>query len=196
MQDAFHRVMKTLILASLLALPGVALADHNAPPKGPDFVAVTPPRAVDRSLVASPGMQPIEPLEIVNFALDSTALDPAAISQLDVLATWMKKYPEQNLVVEGHTDRLGTAGYNFDLGERRAIMVRAHLRGWGVSGDRVIVATFGERGAHKAENKNDRRVVVYASDKPREQLVRDVVNQTRAETVAWTDRGTKLSITK
>jgi outer membrane protein OmpA-like peptidoglycan-associated protein len=188
--------MKTLILASLLALPGLALADTNAPPKGPDFVAATPPRGVDRSLMASPGMQPIEPLEIVNFALDSTALDPAAISQLDVLATWMKKYPEQNLVVEGHTDRLGTAGYNYDLGERRAVMVRSHLRGWGVSGDRVIVATFGERGAHKTENKNDRRVVIYASDKPREQLVHDVVNRTRAETVAWTDRGTKLSITK
>src|SRR5450631_3130265 len=192
----FHRGMKMLILASLLALPGLALADTNAPPKGPDFVAVAPPRGVDRSLMASPGMQPIEPLEIVNFGLDSTALDPTAISQLDVLATWMKKYPEQNLVVEGHTDRLGTRDYNYDLGERRAVAVRAHLSGWGVSGDRVIVATFGERGAHKAENKNDRRVVIYASDKPRDQLVQDVVHQTRAETVAWTDRGTKLSITK
>jgi hypothetical protein len=72
--------MKTLILASLLALPGLALADVNAPPTGPDFVAVAPARGVDRTLVASSGVQPIEPLEIVNFGLDSTALDPAALS--------------------------------------------------------------------------------------------------------------------
>jgi outer membrane protein OmpA-like peptidoglycan-associated protein len=188
--------MKTLILASLLALPGLALADSNAPPRGPDFLAVAPPRGVDRTLVASSGMQPIEPLEIVNFGLDSTALDPAAISQLDVLAAWMKKYPEQNLVIEGHTDRLGTADYNLDLGERRAIAVRSHLRGWGVSGDRVIVATFGERGAHKIENANDRRVVIFASDKPRTELVHDVIQHTRAQAVAWTDRGAKISVTK
>ena len=191
--------MKTPILASLLApllISGLALADNNAPPKGPDFVAVAPPRGVDRTLVASSGMQPIEPLEIVNFALDSTALDPAALSQLDVLATWMKKYPEQNLVIEGHTDRLGSASYNLDLGERRAIAVRAHLRGWGVSGDRVIVATFGERGAHETENANDRRVVVFASDRPRTELVHDVIQHTRAHSVVWTDRGAKISVTK
>lgn len=188
--------MKALIIASLMALPALASADTVAPPRGPDFVAVSPPRGVDRQVAASDGLQPIEPLEIVMFGLDQTSLDPAAISQLDVLAKWMKHHPEQNLVVEGHTDRLGTKGYNYDLGERRALAVRAHLRSWGISGDRIITATFGERGAHKVENHNDRRVIVYASDRPRDVLVQQVVHQTRAETVAWSDRGTKLSITK
>ncbi|HEY0249902.1 MAG TPA: OmpA family protein [Kofleriaceae bacterium] len=186
--------MKALLLASLMALPALASAD--VAPRGPDFVAVAPPRGVDRTVAASDGLQPIEPLEIVMFGLNDTSLDPAAISQLDVLAKWLKKNPEQNLVVEGHTDKLGTRGYNYDLGERRALAVRSHLRSWGISGDRVITATFGEQDAHRAENHNDRRVIVFASDRPRDVLVQQVVHQTRAETVAWTDRGTKLSITK
>jgi hypothetical protein len=186
--------MKALILASLMALPSMALAD--APPRGPDFVHAAPARGVDRSLAASDGRGPIEPLEIANFALDSTALDPSALSQIDTLAKWLHAHPKMNLVVEGHTDKLGARDYNVDLGERRALAIRDHLRSWGVAGDRIVTATFGEREAHRAQNKNDRRVVIFASDHPREQLAREVLDGTRAQEVAWTDRGTKLSVTR
>jgi len=189
--------MKALIITCLMALPGLALADKlSAPPRGPDFVAVSPPRGVDRSLAASSGTQPIGPLELVMFGFDSTALDPAALSQLDVLATWMKHHPDQNLVIEGHTDKIGPQAYNVDLGERRALAVRDHLESWGISRDRIVTATFGERGAHHEENSNDRRVVVFASDKDRQTLAHDVLENTRAEEVAWTDRGTKLAVSK
>ena len=189
--------MKALIIASLMALPGLALADHSATTRGPDFVAATAPHpAFDRSLAASPGTAPIAPLELVMFGFDQTSLDPAAVSQLDTLAKWMKHHPEQNLVIEGHTDRIGSAEYNESLGARRATSVRAHLESWGIPSDRIVVATFGERGAHHEENSNDRRVVIFASTKDRQALAHDVLENTRAEAVAWTDRGTKLSIEK
>jgi len=189
--------MKALIIASLMALPGLALADHATAPRGPDFVAATPPRpAVDRSLAASPGTRPIAPIELVMFGFDQTSLDPAAVSQLDTLAKWMKHHPEQNVVIEGHTDKVGSAEYNDSLGARRAVSVRAHLESWGIPSDRIVVATFGERGAHHEENSNDRRVVVFASTKDRQALAHDVLENTRADAVAWTDRGTKLSVTK
>ncbi|HET9992350.1 MAG TPA: OmpA family protein [Kofleriaceae bacterium] len=189
--------MKALIIASLMALPGLALADtSSAPPRGPDFVAAAPSRSVDRSLAASSGTKPIGPLELVMFGFDSTALDPTALSQLDVIATWMKHHPDQNLVIEGHTDKVGPRSYNYDLGERRAMAVRDHLESWGISRDRIVTATFGERAAHHEESSNDRRVVVFASDKDRQTLAHDVLENTRAEQVAWTDRGTKLSVTK
>jgi outer membrane protein OmpA-like peptidoglycan-associated protein len=189
--------MKALIIASLMALPGLALADtYSAPPRGPDFVAVAPPRGVDRSVAASSGTEPIAPLELVMFGFDSTSLDPAAISQLDVLATWMKHHPKQNVVIEGHTDKIGPADYNTSLGARRATAVRAHLQSWGIASDRIVVSTFGERGAHHEESSNDRRVVVFASDKDRQALAHDVLENTRAVAVAWTDRGTRLSVTK
>ncbi len=187
--------MKSLLLASLLALTGgVALADTA--PKAPDFTGAKPNKGVDRSLAASDGTAPIEPTEIVNFALDSTALDTAAISQLDTLAKYMKKNPKQNLVVEGHTDRSGSKDHNYDLGERRAQIVRDHLSSWGIKADRIVLATFGEREAHHAQNANDRRVVIYASDRPKAELVKQVLENTQAKAVAWTDKGTKLAVTK
>jgi OOP family OmpA-OmpF porin len=189
--------MKALIIASLMALPGLALADRSAAPRGPDFVAATAPRpAVDRTLAASPGTNPIGPLELVMFGFDQTSLDPAAVSQLDTLAKWMKHHPDQNVVIEGHTDRIGPAEYNDALGARRAVSVRAHLESWGIPSDRIIVATFGERGAHHEENSNDRRVVVFASNQDRQTLAHLVLENTSANAVAWTDRGTKLSVMK
>jgi outer membrane protein OmpA-like peptidoglycan-associated protein len=189
--------MKALIIASLMALPGLALADHSTAPRGPDFVAATAPRpVVDRSLAASSGTRPIGPLELVMFGFDQTSLDPAAVSQLDTLAAWMKHHPDQNVVIEGHTDRIGPAEYNDALGARRAVSVRAHLESWGIPGDRIVVATFGERGAHHEENSNDRRVRVFASSQDRQTLAHLVLENSSANAVAWTDRGTKLSIEK
>ncbi|MEP6861213.1 MAG: OmpA family protein [Deltaproteobacteria bacterium] len=180
-----------------MALPGLALADHSTAPRGPDFVAATPPRPViDRSLAASPGTKPIAPHELVMFGFDQTALDPAAVSQLDVLAKWMKHHPDQNVVIEGHTDRIGPAEYNDALGARRAVSVRAHLESWGIPSDRIVVATFGERGAHHEESSNDRRVVIFASSEDRQTLAHEVLENTSANAVAWTDRGTKLSVQK
>jgi outer membrane protein OmpA-like peptidoglycan-associated protein len=187
--------MNTPCVLAALLVPAVALAGSPAP-RGPDFVAVTPSRLVDRTVAVSDGMQPIEPLELVMFDLDSTALDPIALSELDVLARWLKRYPEQRLVLEGHTDRLGPSAYNIDLGKRRAEAVRAHLRSWGISGDRIIVAAFGERGAHERfEDPSDRRVVVFASDRPVPELVAAMLN-TRAKVVAWSDHGTTLETEK
>jgi outer membrane protein OmpA-like peptidoglycan-associated protein len=184
--------MKTIILASLL-VPAIAFAD--APTRGPDFVRVAP-RGVDRTVAASDGIQPIEPLELVMFDLDSTALDPIALSELDVLARWLKRYPDQHLVIEGHTDILGARGYNIDLGKRRADAVREHLRSWGINGDRIVVASFGERDAHSTENPGDRNVVIFASDRPVQQLAQAMLDATRAKVVAWSDRGTKLETEK
>ena len=173
--------MKAITLA-LLTVPTLALAS-------PDFVAPPTPH---RPLAASSGTAPIEPSELVTFAFDSTALDPLAITQLDRIAHWMKRHPEQRLVLEGHTDIIGPFDYNLDLGRRRAIAVRDHLRSWGISGDRVLVAVFGEHGAHRGEDPSDRHVMVFASPRPMGELIAMMMDTTRAESVVWTDHGTRL----
>jgi outer membrane protein OmpA-like peptidoglycan-associated protein len=184
--------MKTIILASLL-VPAIAFAD--SPTRGPDFVRVAP-RGVDRTVVASDGLQPIEPLELVMFDLDSIALDPIALTELETLAHWMKQFPEQHLVLAGHTDILGTHAYNMELGKRRAEAVRDYLASWGVSSDRIVVASFGKRNAHAKEHPGDRNVVVFASDRPVKELAAAMLDSTRAKVVAWSDRGTKLETEK
>jgi len=177
--------MKTLACCLGLGLfAATAAADPAA-----DFVG-TSHRSTDRSLAASSGSRFIEPMDIVAFALDSQALDPAAQAQIAGVAHWMKDHPSHRLVLEGHTDRLGNSEYNDDLGRRRAEMVRNHLIVSGVDPDRVVIAVFGEGGASPGVDESDRKVVIYASSKPVRALVDDVLDDHHAHWVVWTDKGT------
>src|SRR5204862_7858838 len=128
-------VMKTLlasIITCALAAPAAA---------GPDFTTRTPrPDA----LAASPASSEIGPLDDVVFAHDSTALSEAALAQVTTAAHWLRKHPDQRIVLEGYTDSTGAAYYNEDLATRRAYMVRQHLIRLGVPADRVVVVIYGE----------------------------------------------------
>lgn len=64
----------------------------------------------------------------VQFAFDSTDILPAARTQLDALAEGIRLLPEGKVVViEGHTDAVGTAQYNDQLSVRRADAVKRYL---------------------------------------------------------------------
>jgi len=180
--------MKTLACCLGLGLfAATAAADPAA-----DFVG-TSHRSTDRSLAASSGSRFIEPMDVVAFGLDSQALDPTAQSQIVAAAQWMKDHPRQRLVVEGHTDRLGNSEYNDDLGRRRAEMVRNHLIVNGIDPDRVVIAVFGEGGASRGIDESDRKVVLYASGKPVNVLVHEILDAHEAHSVVWTDKGTVFS---
>ena len=186
--------MKALTLI-VISFPAIVAAQPAAA-RGPDFMDAPAAPVGDRFLMASPLRGPIEPSALVTFAFDSTALDPAAIAELDGIARWMRHHPAERLVLEGHTDRIGTIGYNLDLGFRRAEAVRDHLRSWGISGDRMIVAVFGEADAHRRIDAGDRRVVLFASQLPVGELSALMLDHTRADSVVWTDHGTQLEETR
>jgi outer membrane protein OmpA-like peptidoglycan-associated protein len=64
----------------------------------------------------------------VHFAFDSAKVDPSARTQLDALATGIKLLPPtQVVIVEGHTDAVGTEDYNLSLSQRRAAAVKDYL---------------------------------------------------------------------
>ena len=54
-----------------------------------------------------------------------------------------KQDSESKIVVEGHTDSQGGAGYNQDLSQRRAQSVRDYLVTRGIAADRVTSQGFG-----------------------------------------------------
>src|SRR2546423_1010851 len=140
--------MKHLTAGCLVAaLATAAYADPAPPPAGPDFLARTPPRAIDTSLVASSGTAPIAPLDDLPFAPDSAVLGPAALSQIDAGAHWMRSHPRFHIGVEGPPDLSDSADMALDLATRRANMVRSHLMGWGIASDRILVLVAGEPGA-------------------------------------------------
>lgn len=86
--------------------------------------------------------------EDVNFAFDRSDLTDYAQSMLDDAATLINElgesYPTVRVKVDGHTDWVGTDGYNMGLGERRAAAVKQYLMRKGVAGDRIDTTSYGE----------------------------------------------------
>lgn len=73
----------------------------------------------------------------VNFAFDSSVLDTEAQAILSRQAQWIRQFPEVTFRVYGHTDLVGSARYNHQLGLRRARAVVDFLVRNGVNRDRL-----------------------------------------------------------
>ncbi|HEY1546699.1 MAG TPA: OmpA family protein [Kofleriaceae bacterium] len=179
--------MKTLSYALASLLFGSTLAAA-----APDFTLVSPPPPAHPALAASDGASPIEPTTLVNFANDSYQLDSASVSQVRDVAAWMKSHPNENVVVQGFTDRTGSHAYNVGLAKRRAERVRDHIVQQGVAAERVVIATYGDRDAAHREDESDRRVIVFASTRAPDELAASVLASTKADEVLWTSNGSQL----
>ena len=78
------------------------------------------------------------------FATDSSAVRPDLRRDLNTVASSLLKYPNSRIEVIGHTDNSGTAAYNQDLSQRRAVSVAGVLRDAGVPGGRLSAYGRGE----------------------------------------------------
>ena len=109
------------------------------------------------------------------FKTNSSDLQPAAESNITSLAKILNKYPDTNILVDGHTDSTGSAEYNQRLSERRAGSVADYMKGLAVAGSRITTRGFGET-APVASNvtpegrQQNRRVevAIFANDKLKE----------------------------
>lgn len=80
---------------------------------------------------------------------------------LDKLIQIFKEYPETNLLVEGHTDDVGTDAYNLALSEKRAVAVGNYLKAKNIAPSRLTINWYGESqpkvdnisDANRAENR-------------------------------------------
>jgi len=188
----FHLGMNTKLMLATLLLSSVAAADRG--PAAPDFLGRAPSRHIDPSMVASPMTNPIEPVDVVAFKLDSATLTDGGMAQLDSTALWLKVHPRHRLVLEGHTDKLGAMPYNEDLANRRLSTVRAALMARGIHSDRIVMVTYGEADAITPENPNDRRVVMFATTMPVRKLVNASLDQRPALVATWTERGALVQL--
>ena len=71
------------------------------------------------------------------FGFDSAELRPDLTRDLQSIGASLQRYPDTRVIVTGHTDSTGDAGYNQRLSERRAESVAAVLRRSGVSAGRI-----------------------------------------------------------
>lgn len=97
----------------------------------------------------------------VRFAFDSADILPQARDQLDAVAQGIKLLPPTHAVlIEGHTDALGTHQYNLQLSRKRAEAVKRYLvTEHGLDAQRLKTVGFGEdrpvdgEDASKPENR-------------------------------------------
>lgn len=82
--------------------------------------------------------------EGILFATDSAVVQGSIQNDLYALADNLNRYPNTRVEVIGHTDNTGSAAYNQDLSQRRAMAVAGVLRGAGVAGGRVVAYGRGE----------------------------------------------------
>ena len=68
----------------------------------------------------------------------------------------LKRYPELNIEVAGHTDSRGSDAYNLDLSARRAETVLKYLQDGGVS-NALTSRGYGERQPIASNNTDDGR---------------------------------------
>ena len=82
-------------------------------------------------------------LSMVNFDFNSSVLNKTATIELDKIFKLMRESPEIEIIIEGHTDSIGTSQYNQWLSEERAKAVADYLVGKGIESRRIRWIGYG-----------------------------------------------------
>ncbi|HBD12023.1 MAG TPA: hypothetical protein DCZ13_07735 [Porticoccaceae bacterium] len=91
----------------------------------------------------------------VEFEFDKAIVRAIYGDELQAVANAMKVHDDIELVLEGHTDWIGTDAYNQDLSDRRAKAVKAKLvETYGIAANRISTVGYGES-RPIADNKTD-----------------------------------------
>jgi outer membrane protein OmpA-like peptidoglycan-associated protein len=80
----------------------------------------------------------------VLFDTGMATLKPGAYSVVDRLAMVLKEDPQRKVMIEGHTDSVGSDEYNQSLSERRAASVQSALFERGVEASQISTVGKGE----------------------------------------------------
>ncbi|WP_223847101.1 OmpA family protein [Hymenobacter montanus] len=106
------------------------------------------------------------------FDTNSAALRPASEADITKMAVVLQKYPDTNVLVEGHTDNTGTDAINQPLSERRAQAVASSTIAKGVSASRVTSKGYGssqpvaDNSTAEGRQANRRvEIAIYANEK-------------------------------
>jgi OmpA-OmpF porin, OOP family len=134
-------------------------------------------RALERELADLKGKKTdrgvVVTLGDVLFDTGLATLKPGAYTTIDRLANVLKEDPERKVLIEGHTDNVGSDEYNQGLSERRAASVQAALFERGVQTSQISTLGKGEStpvagNDNAAGRQANRRVeLVFQQDRSR-----------------------------
>jgi OOP family OmpA-OmpF porin len=118
---------------SCCAQPVMAPAPEPAP------VMVPPPEPAPKPAIIEKGRQTLD----VEFDFNKAIIKQGYYKDIDDLAKVMKDYPDLKVVIEGHTDNIGTAAYNKKLSQERAEAVKKYMVEKGIDANRITPEGFG-----------------------------------------------------
>jgi outer membrane protein OmpA-like peptidoglycan-associated protein len=79
------------------------------------------------------------------YDINSAELKPEASENVAKLARVLNKYPDTEILIEGHTDNTGDDKYNQDLSVKRAESVSGYLKKQAIKGARITTVGYGEK---------------------------------------------------
>jgi len=131
--------------------------------------------SADTSPLTPPEAEPLPPQAaayIVLFANGKAALDQQASSTVEIIAGDIKKEQHDEaytVVLNGHTDTVGSAHYNLELSQHRAESVKQALIAKGIPAKLIRTFGFGKTDLAVATPDNtpeprNRRVEIYLGD--------------------------------
>ena len=134
---------KSSLMAVAAAAAALAACAHHPAPTNTASAPVSAPAP------SGPTPGSVEDFRVsvgdrVFFAYDQFDLSPEARAILERQATWLKQYPNVQVMVAGNADERGTREYNLALGARRAAAVKDYLVSLGVSGARIQTVSYGK----------------------------------------------------
>jgi outer membrane protein OmpA-like peptidoglycan-associated protein len=83
-------------------------------------------------------------VENVEFEHNSSYLTVDSKPILDEIANIMRRYPDYNLMISGHTDNTGSTVYNQEMSEKRARTCYLYLMEKGISQNKLSHTGYGE----------------------------------------------------
>jgi OmpA-OmpF porin, OOP family len=116
------------------AIRGVMAAptpETDAPVRTAMQSAAAPPQGAAATRLAE-SAEPAAPVADavgcrINFTLNSAIVPPTFERHIDQIGELLRQEPDLKLLVEGHTDALGSDEYNLELSKRRALSVARYL---------------------------------------------------------------------
>jgi peptidoglycan-associated lipoprotein len=113
-------------------------AEQAAQPEQKAEAAKPAVEVKERAAVADAGLRP------VYFDFDKAFIETDAGAILKANAEWLKAHPQIKVRIEGNCDERGTTEYNQALGQRRAANAKKYLTDMGISGQRIVLISYGE----------------------------------------------------
>lgn len=107
-------------------------------------------------------------LQNIQFEYNSSALTEDSQPGLQILVDFLKRNPELNVELAGHTDNVGSATYNLKLSSERAEVVRQALIDRGIDAERLTAKGYGaskplcpnDSDEHRATNRRTELIII------------------------------------